>query len=544
MDLSGLPTWGIGLLLGLNLSPVLALPQALGENGTDTAGLERSPWNLTGKDVWIGQLELSRPRKFGFDRPLNSLEKSQVDPAQVFFRDRSATPNRHLDEHSHQVAAVMISRDRLYRGVAPAANLIASAYADRGQGGQLEALVAAQHLLKQGNSLVRAVNLSFGEPLAAQADLDGGSWLSLGLDWLAYTYNSLLVVSGNQAKGGIPVPTDLFNGLVVGFTRQDRDQVYRILDRNNLIDEPFVDRNFNHRYDPGEIFTDLNQDGRWTAKVESPKDGRRSLALLAPGADLQVPRPDGKIGTTRGTSFAAPLVTGTVALLQEYADRLIRANRWSMDARRPEVIKATLLNSADKIQDQGDGQNLGMTKTIYDWRGKTWLDCDAYQDRALPLCDFLGAGQLNTRRALQQFAAGQQSPGVVRALGWNYGAIQPRQVHDYYFDRPLVGGSLVVATLSWQRRVVLKDSNGDRAFNQGESFRAAPINHLYLYLMAADQPDSEQNIWSSVSAVDNLQHLALRIPHTGRYKLRTVFHRQQDQDLQLYAIAWWAKTER
>lgn len=543
MNLASLKILTLGLWLSLGVSPVMALPQVLGARGIDTVTLEGSPWNLTGKGVWIGQLELSRPRKFGLDWQGLGGGAAVVDPMQVFFRDRPARPNRDLDEHSYQVAAVMISRHPLFRGVAPGANLIAAAYADRGQGGQFEALIAAQHLLRQGRDRVRAVNLSFGEPLVQQSGLDGSSLLSLGLDWLAFTYRTLLVVSGNQARGGIPVPTDLFNGLVVGFTRQDRHGVYRILDRHNLVDEPFVDRNLNQRYDPGEPFTDLNQDGRWTARVESPQDGRRSLALLAPGTQLQVLGVNGKVSIIRGTSFAAPQVTATVALLQEYAERLIKTGRWQVQARRPEVIKAILLNSADKIQDQGDGLNLGMTKTIQDSQGKTWLDCDAYGDRALPLCTGLGAGQLNAKRSVQQFAAGQQAPGRVGALGWNYGTIQPRQFHEYYFDRPLVGGGLVVATLVWQRRVILTNANGDRDFSQGESFHAAPINNLELYLMAVDQQDSEQNIWSSISSVDNLQHLTWRIPKSGRYKLRIVFGRQRDQNFQDYAIAWWTKPE-
>jgi len=67
-------------------------------------------------------------------------------------------------------------------------------------------------------------------------------------------------------------------------------------------------------------------------------------------------------------SFAAPHVTATVALLQEFAilprrtlllrQLGIRQLNWSLASRRQEVMKAVMLNSADKVQDTGNGLRL------------------------------------------------------------------------------------------------------------------------------------------------------------------------------------------
>jgi hypothetical protein len=215
----------------------------------------------------VGQVELSRPSRFAVDKISNKLlqlDRIIVQPYEVFFRDGKAIPNRNVDDHSAQVAAVIISQHKIRRGVAPDAKLLSSAYSQRRQDGQPEACIAAQHVARQYNSTVRAINFSFGELLSEDprpnAKLDGDALLTLCVDWIATTYNTMPIVAGNQGKGGIPIPTDLYNGFTVGFTREV-DGIYRQLDRGNLIDEPYLDRNNNGKYDQGEVFSDLNKDG-------------------------------------------------------------------------------------------------------------------------------------------------------------------------------------------------------------------------------------------------------------------------------------------
>lgn len=540
-------TLGIGAVLLLS-GPSIgnALEKSAGVSGIDARRLQSAPLNLTGKDIIIGQVELSRPTQFGVDKIVNrlvDLNRYFVQPFEVFFREDKAIPNKNIDEHAGQVAAVMISQHKIQTGIAPSAKLVSSAYSQRRRDGQPEASIAAQHLATQYNGKIRAINFSFGEPLSDDSRrrpvLDGNALLTLCIDWLANQNNVLPVVSGNQGNGGIPIPTDTYNGLVVGFTREEQG-IYTVLDRSNLIDEPFYDRNDNGKYDEGERFTDLNRDGKWTPALESPVNNRRNLALLAPGNNILVPNQLGRITSVSGSSFASPHVVGTIALLQEFVERQITAKIWGTDGRRLEVTKAALINSADKLADRGDGKLLGMTKTIYDADGQTWLESDAYTDRAIPLSVTLGAGQLNAYRAFLQLSAGQHPPGIIPSIGWDTQNLQAGQFRDYLISTPLSQGSYVSATLTWQRTVVLRDKNGNRRYDVGEEFTGNAINNLDLYLMRAEDQDLGQSVWSSVSQVDNTEHLFIPVPATGRYKLRVIFPTASSNfPAQRYGLAWW-----
>ncbi len=546
--------WFVGwILLCMSTTPATwALDKSVDRQGIDARTLQKAPYNLTGKDVFIGQVELSRPSRFAVDKISNKLlqlDRIIVQPYEVFFRDGKAIPNRNVDDHSAQVAAVIISQHKIRRGVAPDAKLLSSAYSQRRQDGQPEACIAAQHVARQYNGTVRAINFSFGELLSEDprpnAKLDGDALLTLCVDWLAATYNTLPIVAGNQGKGGIPIPTDLYNGFTVGFTHEV-DGIYRQLDRGNLIDEPYLDRNSNGKYDQGEVFSDLNKDGKWTSGVESPIDGRRSMAILAPGNNLKLPTLQGKFKNANGSSFATPHVVGTIALLHEYANRQITSGYWSIDARRHELIKAVLINSADKLKDIGDGKILGMSKTILDAFGKTWIDTEAYSSRETPLSRSLGAGQLNANRAFQQFQAGQQSPNNgsanISAIGWDTNIVEVDKYQEYVFSDPLVADSFISATLTWDRQVKLNDKNGNGLFDIGEEFSDEDFNKVELYLMRSQDTDISQNIWSSASKIDNLQHIFIKIPITGKYKLRVVFKSPQTNIVsQRYGLAWWAK---
>ncbi|MBE8999382.1 S8 family serine peptidase [Nostoc sp. LEGE 12447] len=522
-------TWIIwGLSASCLSAPVIAsaLESALGTNGIDALKLHQAPYNLIGRKIAIGQVEIGRPGMFGWDKAVS--KNRAISLAGVFLRNGPAKSNSGVDPHAYNVAGVMVSKDKALPGIAPGARLYSSAVGSTKSMGQPEECLSAQHIALQNSGDVRAINFSFGEPLSRdprpEAILDGNALLTLCVDWSSRVHDVLYAIAGNQGKGGIPIPTDNFNGMNVAFSSR-RGGIFNKVDVANL--------------------AGANQgvSGRLAGR-EFDIGGRRAISLVAPGNNIPLLNPDGKLNKVTGTSFAAPQVTATVALLQEFADRQIRTKQphWSIDARHHQVMKAVLLNSADKIQDSGDGLRLGMSRTLIDKQNQNWLDSDAYKDPKIPLDAQMGAGHLNTFRAYQQLSPGQWQPSTtVPAIGWDYHKVDVGASVDYVLAKPLKQGSFVAVTLTWDRLVELNDRNTNQQYDVGENFRDRGLNNLDLYLVKADAQNSDAGaVCSSISQIDSVEHIFCPIPTTGNYKIRIQFRQKLNEATQPYSLAWWS----
>jgi hypothetical protein len=506
-------------------TPVYALESSIGTNGVDAARLHKAPYNLKGRKIAIGQVEIGRPGKFGFDKAVSG--NRLVSLVAVFLRNGPAKSNSSVDPHAQNVAGVMISNDKAFPGVAPLARLYSSAVGSTKNSGQPEECLAAQHIAMQNGGDVRAINFSFGEPLnrdpRPDAVLDGNALLTQCIDWSSRVHEVLYVVAGNQGKGGIPIPTDNYNALNVAFSSR-RGGVFNKVDVSNLAG---VNAGVTGRLSGREINLGV----------------RRSIGIVAPGSNIPSLNPDGKINKVTGTSFAAPHVTATVALLQEFADKQLRIKQpnWTLDARRQIVMKSVLLNSADKIQDSGDGLRLGMTRTVIDKLNKNWVDSDAYSNPRIPLDAQMGAGHLNVFRAYQQFSAGQGNPfQIVPLIGWDYRTVDVGKYQDYNIGSNLKKGSFVSITLAWNRLVELIDKNQNKQFDVGESFQDKGLNNLDLYLIKADASSTDKgSICASISEVESVEHIFCPVPDTGKYKIRVQYRQQVNGISQDYALSWW-----
>jgi hypothetical protein len=426
------------------------------------------------------------------------------------------------------VGAIMIGQGKKYRGIAPNAQLYSAAIGSPRNISQQEECLTTQNIAEQNGGDLRAINFSFGEPLERDPRkrpiLDGNALLTQCIDWSSRVHNVLYVVAGNQGKGGIPIPTDNFNGINVAYTMM-RNGTFSKVDFSNLSENP--------------VGIAKKLQGR-----EINTGNRRSVGLLAPGSRLRVYNEKGVLTEATGTSFAAPQVTATVALLQEYGDRQIKIDpqRWTTNARQSQVMRAVLLNSADKIADRGDGLFLGMKHTLLTKRNQTWLNSEAFSSRSIPLDYQLGAGQLNAFRAYQQFSAGESKPKFpVKAIGWNYDRLRVGQYHDYEIDQDLILGSFISITLTWERLVELNDRNRNKRYDIGETFKDRGLNNLDIYLMRSTDNDIKKSIWSSQSKTDSIEHIFHSIPATGRYKIRVHFPTAVNLKEQNYGIAWWSK---
>jgi hypothetical protein len=530
MNKNWLIFWSLGFsCLTLPVFAGVKFANFLGANGIDALKLHQAPYNLTGRKIAIGQVEIGRPGMFGWDKAVS--KNRAVSPFAVFSRNLPAKSNVGVDPHAYNVSGVMVSQDKAFPGVAPNARLYSSAVGSTKKIGQPEECLSAQHIALQNGGDVRAINLSFGEPLdrdpRPEAILDGNALLTLCIDWSSRVHDVVYTIAGNQGKGGIPIPTDNFNAINVAFS-SEREGIFNKVHVSNLAS---INQGIENRL-AGKEFN-INE--------------RSAISLVAPGTNIPLLNPDGKLNKSTGTSFASPQVTATVALLQEFVDRQLRTKQpnWTIDARRHQVMKAILLNSADKIKDSGDGLRLGMTRTLVDKQNQDWLATDAYKNPRIPLDAQMGAGHLNAFRAYEQLNGGEwKSNASVPPIGWDYGTINANSAQEYTLEKRLKKNSFVAITLSWDRLVELNDKDNNQEYDIGKKFKDKGLNNLDIYLVKANGKSNEVVACDSVSEIDSVEHIFCPVPTNGNYKIRVRFQKQVNEAIQSYGLAWWTVAEK
>ncbi len=228
-------------------------------------------------------------------------------------------------------------------------------------------------------------------------------------------------------------------------------------------------------------------------------DGRVKPDMVAPGSQLYLPDVNGGWESVNGTSFATPIVAGGAALLTDMGiDRGLSTD--------PRVIKSVLLNSADKLAG---------------WSHTPSQPLDLNQ----------GAGEMNLSKAFGQYLLGEQDAGTVRSVGWDMGAANAVAEQLYHIDTSVPANTPFSATLVWNRNVTSSSEDIESAV-----YSAEPLRNLDLVLYDAD--DLSTPIASSVSTLDNVEHLYLTAAERTHYVLGVRMTGGTPADLEDYALAW------
>jgi hypothetical protein len=270
---------------------------------------------------------------------------------------------------------------------------------------------------------------------------------------------------------------------------------------------------------------------------------RAAVDLVAPGQDLVSAYYDGQTGgngltlagsTTAipagadnyyspglaGTSFAAPIVAGGVALL----DSASRVNNLSAASRDSLVIKAVLMNSADKLAGWNNGQTT-VNGVITTTQSLDWS---------------MGAGAVDLNRAYGQYLSGTTgvsggTGGTVGPVGWDLGLLgSVGSYNDYVFNAPLEGGSMFDVTLDWFRNTSVNVS-GLTASDLGFANLDLQVwNSTFTTLLA-----------TSDSIYNNVQELHFSLPQDGDYGLRIEYAGQVfgTATPENYGLAWSGTAE-
>jgi hypothetical protein len=248
-------------------------------------------------------------------------------------------------------------------------------------------------------------------------------------------------------------------------------------------------------------------------------DGRCGPDIVAPGSFI-VPDANSANGyyiTDDWSSFATPVVSGTIALLMQKA----KSDESLQDAAAKDggncVMRAILLNSARKLP--------------YWHKG----DITGEDDHQYPLDFIQGAGALDAAKAFEHLTAGRGGEKGDGTIGWDNNAIERIKDSEnvYQIDVAESAGKYITATLVWNRH-----------YQDKYPFSAKPQadTDLRVELWAVDSDTQQRRMIDySDSADDNIEHIYfLADPDYTSYELVVAVSGagEKGSDFQGYGFVW------
>lgn len=355
------------------------------------------------------------------------------------------------------------------------------------------------------------------------SDPTGTSTLTRGVDALLNDNGKIGVISaGNSGSGTnrIGGMGSGYNAITVGALRTDTDA-----SPYNRISS-FSSRGPNDFFHAGT--------GETITAVRAVVD------IAAPGQNLTLATSESTTSyddNLAGTSFSAPLVAGGAGLVVDAGKQLYGTSA-AIDGR---VVKAVLMNSADKTSGWDNGQSLsgGVVRTTQS------LDYA------------VGAGRMNLDRAFDQYVLtsdggmagtadvaglGSGDLGYVGAVGWDYGQVVATAGSEnrYFIESRLLGGSEFNATLTWF---------ADRLVGSIANFSGAAEDHLANLDLEIFRFDNlvDRNILELVAVSESLynvsEHLSFLLPRNGYYGINVRYTEAhwdfgEAESGEQYGLAW------
>ena len=384
-------------------------------------------------------------------------------------------------------------------GMAPEAALVSGAVAVGFSNTELgsfsttrESVVSVYEAFFQGIGVAKpdVINSSWGgdDPSASSPEV-------LAIDGLARQNSTVafVVSAGNGGDDVVSAPASGFNNISVG----------SLGGTGFLEPSAFSSRGAADFFNPvtGETLTGV----RSAVDIAAPGErmalaaylgNQGSIAASIPGMVEPTPPVGEYFLNMDGTSFAAPIVTGGVALLKDAGNTLLAGNPEAMDTR---VIKSVIMAASQKTIGWDNGQN-AMNETT-----------QALDSRS-------GAGALDLVAAADVYyfgTTGDASMGI-EATGWDSSTVNLGAGFEYVFASEFSESMAVTVALNW-----FSVTDFDAITGSGSE---VAFSNLDLEVWSVDGSGQFlAKVGESSSTYNNTEFLRIDSLDAGRYGFRVLF---------------------